>query len=351
MQGAAVDEAPLVGRGGELDRIALRLRERPSAAAFVLVGAPGVGKTRLATEAARVAEGNGFVTVTVAASGSAGSIPFGPFAPLLPLGAPAPNLLELLRQASAAVAERAGPDGQLLLVVDDAHLLDDGSAALVNQLVQTRTCSVVATMRSQSPAPDPVMALWKDGLAERVELDALSESEVGEVGAGVLGAPLASASVRRLWELSQGNALYLRELIAGAVESGALVDGGGIWSLERPLTAPARLIELIAARLAGVAPDTVETIRLVAAGEPLPLSILEELSGPSEIEDAERRGFVQLHGDGRRTTVRLAHPLYGETLRQTLPGYRRRRIAALLAAAITATGARRREDLLRPGSV
>jgi ATP-dependent Clp protease ATP-binding subunit ClpA len=49
-----VRDAPLVGRADELDRIAGRLREQPSAG-FVLVGAPGVGKTRLATEAAKAA--------------------------------------------------------------------------------------------------------------------------------------------------------------------------------------------------------------------------------------------------------------------------------------------------------
>src|SRR5262245_23173602 len=166
MEGAFGDGAQLVGRVAELDRIALRLREQPPAA-FVLAGAPGVGKTRLATEAARAAARNGFAIVTVAASGSASSIPLGPFAPLLTGGAQAPNLFELLRQASAAVVERAGSDGQLLLVVDDAHLLDEGSAALVSQLVRGGTCSVVATVRSLSPAPDPVTALWKDGLAER----------------------------------------------------------------------------------------------------------------------------------------------------------------------------------------
>jgi DNA-binding CsgD family transcriptional regulator len=346
MEGALKELAPLVGRGTELDRIAVRLAQR-TPAAFVLAGAPGVGKTRLAFEAARAASGRGFATAEVAASQSGGSIPFGPFAQLLPVGGGATDLLGLLIEASAAIVERAGADKQLLLVVDDAHLLDDGSAALVHQLVRTAACSVVATVRTDARAPEPVTALWKDGLAERVELDALSESEVEEVASGVLDGPIAGASVRRLWELSQGNALYLRELLIGAADSGALGKSGGIWSLKLPLTAPSRLVELIAARLEGVAAETVGAIQLVAAAEPLSLSILEKLSSPAAIEDAERRGFVQLAQDGRRTDVRLAHPLYGEVLRQTLPGYRLRTMSAKLAAAVLETGARRREDLLR----
>jgi DNA-binding CsgD family transcriptional regulator len=328
-------EAPLVGRVQELDRIRSRLSER-SSAAIVLAGAAGVGKSRLAREAARAAASNGFVTAEVAASASASSISFGSSAPPLPVDAPASSLLE-----------RAGPGGRLLLVVDDAHLLDDGSAALVHRLVRTETCGVVATVRSLEPAPDPVTALWKDGLAERLDLDLLSEAEVGQVAAGMLGDPVAGASARRLWELSQGNVLYLRELLAGAIASGALFERGGVWSLQLPLTVPARLVELIAARLAGIAPDTERVIEFVAAGEPLPLSILEQLSAASSIEDAESRGLIELHRDGNRSAIRLAHPLYGETIRQTLPAYRLRRIWATLASRLVRTGARRHEDLLR----
>jgi len=258
-------------------------------------------------------------------------------------------LLGLLRQASQAIAGRAGPGRRLLLVVDDAQFLDDGSAALVHQLVQTGTCSVLASLRTPGPAPDPVTALWKDGLAERIDLGSWSEAETGGVLAAVLGGPVARGSVRRLWEVSGGNALYLRELLVGAVDSGALSETGGIWSLRRPLSAPARLVELVASRLGGLAPETVAVIELLAAGEPLGMPVLEKITSPDGLEDAEARGFVQVGQDGRRTEARLAHPVYGEALRQHLPRSRLRRISAVLVGAIEATRARRREDLLRLG--
>ncbi|HET7246652.1 MAG TPA: hypothetical protein VFJ07_17635 [Streptosporangiaceae bacterium] len=69
-----------------------------------------------------------------------------------------------------------------------------------------------------------------------------------------------------------GYALYLRELLIGAVDSGALTETGGIWSLRMPLTAPGRLVELVASRLSGLAPGTVAVIELLAAAEPLALS-------------------------------------------------------------------------------
>lgn len=161
--------------------------------------------------------------------------------------------------------------------------------------------------------------------------------------------PVASSTVRRLGEVSQGNALYLRELLIGAVDSGALTESGGIWALRQPLTAPGRLVELVASSLSGLAPDTVAVIELLAAGEPLGVPVLEKIANPAGLEDAEAQGIIGVHQDGRRTVARLAHPVYGEALRQSLPRSRLRRISATLASAIEATGARRREDLLRLG--
>jgi DNA-binding CsgD family transcriptional regulator len=342
-------EIPLMSRDAEMAWILAKLRD-PEPVAFVLAGEPGVGKTRLASEAAKSAAGLGYTTAQAVGSRAAAAIPFGPFAPLLPEAGHSPgDLLGLLRRASDAITSRAGPDRRLLLVVDDAQFLDEGSAALVHQLVQKGACSLLASLRTPGPAPEPVTALWKDGLAERLDLGTWGEAETESVLTAVLGGPVAGGSVRRLWEVSQGNALYLRELLIGAVDSGALTETGGIWSLSMPLTAPGRLVELVAARLSGLAPDTVAVIELLAAGEPLGVPVLERIADPASLEDAEAQGIVQVYQDGRRTVARLAHPVYGEALRQSLPRSRLRRISGILAAAIEATGARRREDLLRLG--
>src|SRR5215471_4518420 len=167
---ALTGEIPLMSREAELGRILAKLKT-PEPAAFILAGETGVGKTRLASEVARAAAAQGFATARAVASRSAAAIPFGPFARFLPEAESLPgDLLGLLRQVSGALLEQAGPERKLLLVVDDAQLLDDGSAVLVHQLVQEETCSVLASVRTPGPAPDPVTALWKDGLAERIDL-------------------------------------------------------------------------------------------------------------------------------------------------------------------------------------
>ncbi len=348
MRRPLTDEIPLIRRGAEIDRIIAKLRG-PVPAAFVLAGAAGVGKTRLASEAAKSAAQLGFSTAQAVASRAAASIPFGPFAPFLPEAQPAGNLLGLLRQASDAIAGRAGPDRKLLLLVDDAQHLDDGSAALVQQLVHARTCSVLLSVRTPGPAPDPVTALWKDGLAERIDLVSWTEPETEEMVAAVLGGPVSRSTVRQLWEVSRGNAFYLRELLIGTAGSGALSEADGIWALHEPLSAPDRLVELVASRLAGLAPETIAVIELLAIGEPLGMSMLEKLAGHDGLDEAEAQGFVLVEQDERRIAARLAHPIYGEAVRQSMPRSRLRRLSGMLAVAVETTGARRREDLLRLG--
>ena len=74
---------PLVGREAELRFVAEALAD-DGAGGVVLVGPPGVGKTRLAHEAAAHADASGCTVEWVRATRSAASIPLGAFAPLLP---------------------------------------------------------------------------------------------------------------------------------------------------------------------------------------------------------------------------------------------------------------------------
>ena len=339
----------LMSRDEEMGRIILGLQS-PEPAAFVLAGPEGVGKTRLAAEIARSAPKLGFVAVRAGASRTASAIPFGPFARFLPEAGLAPgDLTGLLRQAGEAMMALAGDGRRLLLVVDDAQFLDAGSAALVHQLALEKTCSLLVSLRMPGAAPDLVTALWKDGLAERIELSAWAEAETTAVVSAFLGGPVAGETVRRLWEVSEGNALYLRELLIGAVGSESLTESAGIWALHRPLAPAGRLIELVAARLAGLPHETVTVVETLAVGEPLGIAVVETITSLEGLEDAEAQGLVRIEQDGRRTVARLSHPVYGEVLRQSMPRSRLRRLSAALAESMGTSGARRRDDLLRLG--
>jgi AAA ATPase domain len=122
----------LVGRGEELALVDRAFRA-PDTSGVVLVGAAGVGKTRLAREVLTAVEAQGWVTRWAVATEAAASIPFGALAHLLPAVSEASqNRSQLYRRAAADLVQEAG-GGPLVLGVDDAHLLDTTSAALVHQ--------------------------------------------------------------------------------------------------------------------------------------------------------------------------------------------------------------------------
>ena len=344
-----VPDWPLVGRTEELT-ILRDLLTAPGPSSLVLAGPPGVGKTRLGRECLVVAEDAGMATAQVVATRSAARIPFGAVAPLLHAASAVPGTVDdrvdLLRRSVAALNDR--PDGhRLLLFVDDAHLLDDASATLVHQVAASGAATVLATVRTGDPAPDPVVALWKDGLAERIELGGLDPEGIAVLLAAVLDGPVDPATAVQFTELCQGNALFLRELVMGALDDGSLHDDGVLWRLTRELSPSARLVEIVEARLGRLGGDERALMELAAYGEPLGQAELATLPDPALPETLERRGLLASAMEGRRLQVRLAHPIYGDVVRARTPAVRARAIAETLASTVERAGPRRHEDVLR----
>ena len=187
----------------------------------------------------------------------------------------------------------------MLLGVDDGHLLDAASAALVLHLAASGTAFVVVTVRAGEPCPDPVVALWKDAGALRLELQQLSQDETAGLLAAALGGEVEPGVLRWAFEASEGNVLYLRELVTGALAAGALQRAGGQWQLRfRPHPGPA-LVDLISARLAGLTEEELDTVRLLALGEPLPVGALARIAGTAALARLEERGLAVVTPAGK----------------------------------------------------
>jgi DNA-binding CsgD family transcriptional regulator len=338
---------PLVGRAEELGLI-VDVLTRSDASGVVVGGAAGVGKTRLVREALDGAERAGFATRWATASHSARSIPFGALAHLLPPAeGPLPQSpLQLMRELGRGLTEQAG-ERKLVFGVDDAHLLDDASAAFVQQLVVTQTCVVVLTVRSGEPEPDAIVGLWKERTLGYLEVQPLSSKQTEALMSDVLGGDVDGATLLRLWEVSRGNPLFLRELLIAGLEKGLLVGAEGPWRWNGPLAASPRLVEIVDARLGELSVEEHKVLELVAIGEPLELRLLERISLPETLEALERRGLLALRRDRRRLHVVLAHPVYGEVLRVAAPALGTRAGSRLLATVLEGTGSRRRDDALR----
>ncbi len=337
---------PLVGRDEELELLRSQLRD-VEVSGLVLSGVAGTGKSRLARELLRVAAEAGHPSERIVASRAAASIPFGPFAHLLPAGVGAPTA-GALRTAADALAERGG-SRRLVLVVDDAHLLDDASVALLHRVMLERTVFTLATVRTgDDPVSDAVVALWKDVDAARLEVQALSRDETTELAEVGLGGSLDAGTARALWEASAGNPLYLREIVLAARAAGTLRRERGLWTTDSaPLAPPASLADLVELRLRDLSADALRATEVLATADVLGLATLTDLHDESSVTELEGRGLLQVDDDGRRRPVRLAHPLYGEVVRRRSGAARTRAVARELADVVERAGARRREDALQ----
>ncbi|MFL6118487.1 LuxR C-terminal-related transcriptional regulator [Actinophytocola sp.] len=338
------DRWPLVGRLSELQAIDAVVRQAGGGRGVVLAGAAGVGKTRLARAALANARRDGVLTRWVAGSESARTVPLGAFASVLPSVGSDP--FRALGQASGALLAGAGQQGALV-VVDDAHLLDELSATLVHQLAVGAAATVVLTVRTGEPAPDAVTAVWKDAYLDRLEVAPLTRAETGMFLEAVLGGPVEMVAATRMWRLSRGNALYLRELVVGERDAGRLTDLGGVWRWSgQPALSP-KLVELVESRMGTVLDPAREVVDLLAFAGPLGVDVLGRLVDNSALESAETAGLVEVEADGQRLTTGLAHPLYGEVRRAATGVLRARGLRGRIATALLDTGARRADDELR----
>ncbi|HWR47335.1 MAG TPA: AAA family ATPase, partial [Pseudonocardiaceae bacterium] len=335
---------PLTGRSEELSRISGLARRRDGPAGVVLAGAAGVGKTRLAREALAAAEQSGALTRWAVATASARALPLGAFAATL--GVVGPDPARLVRQASEALLAGAGR-ASVIVGVDDAHLLDELSAVLIHQLVLRRAASVVLTLRTGERAPDAVTALWKDGHLPRLELRPLSQDETATLVEARLGGPVDSVAARRLWAITRGNTLYLRQLVDGELESSRLHPVAGVWRWSGEPELSPGLAELVSGRI-GQLPDAQRhVVEVLAFCEPLEVSLLAELTDALAVERLEARGLVEVYPEGRRLQARLAHPLFGEVQRAQMGRLHAQRLRGRIACALGTSGGRRAGDTLR----
>jgi ATP/maltotriose-dependent transcriptional regulator MalT len=333
-----------VGRTDELNRL---VNAATRGRGLILSGTAGIGKSRLLRQCVEVLPNERYAVWLASANIATTGLPFGGLAQVLPADQPAGlSPAGILRWAVDALHQQAA-GRPIVLAIDDAHLLDPSSAALVYLIARSENSTVLGTLRSGEDLPLPIRALWTDDLVEHAELDKMSMADTADLLAAILGGRVEPASVDRLWRLASGNALLLRELVLAARSSQELSQSYGMWRWTgRPRLAPS-LDDLIDTRIGRLTPGVRAVVELVAMGEPIGSALLIRATDPTDVETAEERGLIRVTPDDRRVEARLAHPLYGEVVRRRCPVTRTRRLKAQLADLFEEVGARRRDDVLQ----
>lgn len=192
----------------------------------MLAGEAGVGKSRLAREISGRLR-SGYEVTWVATSRALRQVPFGAMLPYLdaPSGEPM-DQVALLQCLWQRFGSRGGRPR--LLVVDDAHDLDEASAGVVRQMVFTGT-RVMLTVRLREPAGEELARLWRDRQLTRLVVEPFDRSDVRAVLEGALGGPVDVLTTARMCQWTGGNALHLRELVDAGLASGSLRPVRGVW--------------------------------------------------------------------------------------------------------------------------
>jgi class 3 adenylate cyclase/tetratricopeptide (TPR) repeat protein len=369
--GAVTDRADrggtaLAGREAELEtlRAALARARAGEGGLVLLVGEPGIGKSRLMAEISADAEQLGMRRIVVEGGAYGTSTPY--FAmraplrrligaehddevaaklaarvrehlpqaePLLPLlgvafGLELPATVESARLSSDASAAQLHflvdrllaallPARETLVLIEDAHWLDEASSELLRTVLRRVGERGWAAIVTRRPGDDGLTDLQV--AQTRIELEPLgadaARSLVAARGEGALAPHLTTALVER----ANGNPLFLREL-AAAARAGARLD-------ELPDTVEA----LLTARIDTLAPAQRRLLRRAAVlGMRFPLAWL---AGMLEQPEAELRDslvplgdFIELEPGAER--VRFGHALQREAAYETLPYTRRRALHA-----------------------
>jgi DNA-binding CsgD family transcriptional regulator len=224
------------------------------------------------------------------------------------------------------------PNGATVVVgVDDAPLLDDLSIFVVHQIVQRGGAKVVLTVRDGEPVPAAMREVWKEGRFDRLELLPLSRDETATLLSAALGGSLDPAAAVRLWELTRGNVLYLRNIVEPEVAEGRLVRRHGFWRWLGDPVVPPGLVELIESRIGALPTSVSDVVDALAVGEPIELGSLTRIAGPAAVEEADMRGLITLETVDAGVEVRVAHPLYGEVRRNRAALTSLRRLRGLVA--------------------
>ena len=282
---------PFTGREDELELV--RRSVAGGRHGIVVTGPAGRGKTRLVTEAVR-----GTDCARVAGTPETRGLPFAAFAHLVPETASLHRAVQLL-------------SGVRLLVVDDAHLLDDASAALVHQLAVHGRTRLLVVATDGARAPGAISRLWTGELLPRLALEPLPREETAQLLAAGVGG-LEALTVNRLYRMCRGDLRLLRELVDAVREQGLLnqVPDSAEWEWRGPVPVTATVRERTAHLLDRTGPGERETLDRLAFGEPLPVD-----AGTLDLDALERLeadGLVHVDEQG---TARLAHPLHAPVLR------------------------------------
>jgi class 3 adenylate cyclase/tetratricopeptide (TPR) repeat protein len=361
---AAYAEEPLIGRDGEIAMLREKTAPRPGRRAVLILGEPGIGKTRHAAAAASEAHAEG-ATVVLARCPPEAVVAFEPWVRAVgelalagddgwrtalaeaagaELAALVPELGEhatvgdrtiadevvaaegaryrLFRGICSALAFAAG-DAPLYVVLDDAHWCDPASAQALGHLLESAPARLVlvVTARDQEmgrrhPVSKVVSELRRTDDLSELRLDGLDASGLAALVGARVGRSITPKLAARLQARTSGNPFFAGELARD-------LDGRGALGKEAALEdapVPEAVTDLVEERLGRLDADAERLLTAVAAiGPAAPVGLAASAAGlgPDEAARAVREALSERLVDdvaAAEPTIAFPHALVREAL-------------------------------------
>ena len=366
-----------VGRESQLDRLGQLWKEAAAGELRValLAGEPGVGKTRLAAELARRVHDEGAVVLAGRCDEDLG-VPYQPFVEALRhfvdhgdrladrLGRYGGELARLVPEVGERVAglptplrsdpetERyrlfdgvaawlaaASNDEPLLLLLDDLQWAAKPTLMLFRHVVRAGGGRVLvlgvyrdSELTHDHPLVDLVADLRRQAVVERLSLTGLDDVGVRNLVEAASGQTLDEAGLalaQAIYEETEGNPFFVREVLRHLAETGGVQRREGVWTTELPveqLGIPEGVREAVGQRLSRLSGETNRALRVAAVvGPEFELSVVRvagDLSEESLLSAVEEAADARLVTEVSATRFRFAHALVRATLYESLTSAR-----------------------------
>jgi DNA-binding SARP family transcriptional activator len=391
---------PVVGREGELERLHAVVDDLASGRGRVvlLVGAPGIGKTRLLAELSSLAGDR--ATWLEGQCHSYGGLPCWPFVEILlrwlgaEIGEPeiairtkaraglgalfGDELESVLAPLAGLLRLRLEPDIEfsgegtdrayirwlealtkerpVILAIEDTQWADPATRELAQALLDLTDRAPVALVLTEEPivgSEGAALRLHAVGSyghrTTELSLGPISDAAAEQLLAGLAGEQVDRTTRIGLIREAEGNPLYLEELARTFLE-GALEPRGRTWTVTMGSLEllPPKLENLLVARV-DRQPDGPRRLAQIAAaiGRTFPVAVLEHVAGES-VHEALR---ALLRGEIVREVSRypelectFTHGLLREAVLSTLTGTRKRALYSSIAVAFESLYADSLED-------
>ncbi len=377
---AAFERSPdFVGREAEILRLIQNLDRTVAGQGQIamMAGEPGIGKTRIIEEFARYARARNVAVYWGRSYDGEGAPAYWPWVQIIRdyiIDHDRPELESMMGPGAADISKivpelrntlpdlesppELDPDGErfrlfdsvttflanvasqepLVLLLEDVHWSDRSTLLLLEFLAREVTATrilIIATYRHVEvsrihPLTHTLGEFTRHGLDQRLNIVGLGVEEIEQYLATVAGQQLPHGLAAAVHHQSEGNPLFVREIVRLLIDEGRLDNPDDVRSWR--LTIPSGIQETIALRTDGLSDNAYRILSTASvSGRDFELTVVSRVAGLDELdaldalEEAMRTGLIE---ESRSTSgaFRFSHAITRETIYNDLGQSRRLRM-------------------------